>query len=279
MTLYIDKNASANIYQIHFCLKKEDEVETSKELLKNASKTIKHLTGLNTNESVIMYSVKAGMTKEKTKERLIAVFQELIAYLKEHGFQNVCEKTGLIDHTDVCQVKGSLHFLSPKGFEELSFEANAENQLYDGQKENVGAGIIGALLGSLVGSLVVLLVSQMGYVSMWTGVAMGVCTLKGYELLAKKLSRKGVAISVVIILIMTFMANQFDWALTIARQADVSVFDAFQAMGILMSEGYIDMGVYYENLILLYLFSAGGALLMVWEMATSNKKRYISRKL
>ncbi|MGT2846505.1 FUSC family protein [Streptococcus massiliensis] len=279
LTLYINKNSSANIYQIHFCLKKEDGVETSKDILKNASKTIKHLMGPTINEPVIMYSVKAGMTKEKTKDRLITVSQELIAYLKEHHFQNVCEKIGLTGHTDVCQVKGGLHFLSPKGFEDFSFEANTENQLYDGQKENVGAGIIGALLGSLVGSLAVLLVGQMGYVSVWTGIAMGVCTLKGYELLAKKLSRKGVVFSVVIILVMTFIANQFDWALTIARQANVNVFDAFQAMGTLMSEGYIDMGVYYGNLALLYLFSAGGALLMIWEMVARNKKRYVSRKL
>ena len=58
-------------------------------------------------------------------------------------------------------------------------------------------GIVGALIGSLIGAVVIVIVGQLGYVAAVSGLVMAICTLKGYEMLGKKLGTPGIIISCV----------------------------------------------------------------------------------
>ena len=44
-----------------------------------------------------------------------------------------------------------------------------------------------------------MLVNQFGYIASISGVVMGVCALKGYQILGKKMSLKGIIICVILI--------------------------------------------------------------------------------
>ena len=57
---------------------------------------------------------------------------------------------------------------------------------------------------------------QLGYVAAISGAIMAVCALKGYELLGGKLTKKGVIISVVIMIVMTYVGDRVDWAITVS---------------------------------------------------------------
>ena len=59
-------------------------------------------------------------------------------------------------------------------------------------KEKVVGGILGAFLGTLIGAICIVLVNQFGYIASISGVVMGVCALKGYQILGKKMSLKGI---------------------------------------------------------------------------------------
>ena len=63
-------------------------------------------------------------------------------------------------------------------------------------KEKVAGGILGAFLGILIGAICIVLVNQFGYIASISGVVMGVCALKGYQILGKKMSLKGIIICV-----------------------------------------------------------------------------------
>ncbi|WP_052430676.1 hypothetical protein [Robinsoniella peoriensis] len=63
------------------------------------------------------------------------------------------------------------------------------------KKENIIAGIVGAFLGTLIGLLCIVVVDQLGYMASISGVVMGVCAIKGYQMLAGKMSLKGIVIS------------------------------------------------------------------------------------
>ncbi len=69
--------------------------------------------------------------------------------------------------------------------------------------ENVVAGVVGAFLGSLLGVVCTVVIGQLGYVASISGLIMAVGALKGYELLAGRLSKKGALISSVLIVVMT----------------------------------------------------------------------------
>lgn len=72
--------------------------------------------------------------------------------------------------------------------------------------DNVLFGIFGALIGALIGGLCIVLLGQAGYVASFSGIVLALCTLKGYELLGGRLSKVGIAVSAVLILVIPFCA-------------------------------------------------------------------------
>ena len=131
-------------------------------------------------------------------------------------------------------------------------------------QENVPLGIIGALVGSLIGVAAIVLLGQLGFVASLAGVVMAVCSLKGYELLAKKMSVKGIIICAVIIIVMTFVAEYLDWAITLYRELNeyydgVDFLLVLQNLPEFLKEADL-VGSFVGSLAVLYLFVALGAV-------------------
>lgn len=140
------------------------------------------------------------------------------------------------------------------------------------KKENMVAGIVGALLGSLLGAASIVLFDQLGYVAALSGLILAICTLKGYELLGGKLSTKGVIICIVLMLIVPYFANQASTAIMFVNEVgsgSLSFAEAYRAVPALISEGGYDVGLYnytlesgayYTSLMMIYVFDLIGGL-------------------
>lgn len=123
--------------------------------------------------------------------------------------------------------------------------------------ENMALGIIGALTGALLGGASIILLSQLGYVASISGLILAFCTLKGYELLAKGLSKKGVVICAILMLVTPFVADWLDWGIFIYQglaEYGVTYGQALAMMPELFAEGVITVGEYLKNLGMIYLF-------------------------
>ncbi|KXT80501.1 hypothetical protein STRDD11_02118 [Streptococcus sp. DD11] len=273
-TLYIENKQ----YRLCFSVREGDAL-SSPDAFRELTKDSKVLTSSLINHYKLTCSVKAGMTKEKTKANIIQGVQKAVAFLRERGFSNVCEQSGETGQIDVYQLGGNLLILSPESFSQLSSGLSLDNQTYDNQKENIVGGIVGAFIGSLIGGALILLLAQMGYVAFAAGLAMGFCTIKGYELLGKKLSRTGIIISVVLMIIVIFGANQLDYALLILREyPDANVFDAFTFVNEMIFSGQFPDN-YWFNIILLYVFTGAGAFGSISSALSHQTQRYVTRKL
>lgn len=133
-------------------------------------------------------------------------------------------------------------------------------------KERVGLGILGAVIGALIGAASIVLLDQLGYVAALSGVLMAFTTLKGYELLAKKLSKTGVIISVLLMVVVTFLANTVCLGLDVYAEIEMygaTLMDAFMFLPELFLNDGIDFGAYFTNLGMLYAFVALGAFSLV----------------
>lgn len=131
-----------------------------------------------------------------------------------------------------------------------------------GKKENVFTGIIGAMLGAVLGGGCIILLSQLGYVASVSGLVLAFCTLKGYELLGRKLSKKGVIICILLVLVTPYIADRLDWAIVVMQEFsdyNITLLEAFAGIPALISEGVIDSGDYIKNLLMIYGFAALGA--------------------
>ena len=132
------------------------------------------------------------------------------------------------------------------------------------KKENLVAGIVGAVLGAAIGGASIILLSQIGYVAALSGIILSVCTFKGYELLGGKLSKKGLIISLLLILVTPYIADRMDWAILVAQEFGVSFGQAFGAIPALLEEEVIVGSTYWGNLALIYLFTALGSFSTIW---------------
>ena len=129
-------------------------------------------------------------------------------------------------------------------------------------KERLGLGLLGALVGAILGGASIILLSQLGYIASISGFILAFCTLKGYELLGKRLSKKGIVLCVILMIVTPFVADWIDWAIFLMKdypEYDLTIVDSCIMLGELMAEGYVDMFEYVKNLGMIYLFVILGA--------------------
>ena len=130
------------------------------------------------------------------------------------------------------------------------------------KRENMVTGAVGALLGAVLGGGSIILLSQLGYIASVSGLILAVCTLKGYELLGGRLSKKGIVISIVLMLVTPYLADRLDWAIVIMQawaDYNVTFAEAFAVMPELLADGTIEMAEYVKNLLMIYGFVLLGA--------------------
>ena len=103
-------------------------------------------------------------------------------------------------------------------------------------------------------------------VSAISGLILGFCTLKGYELLGGKLSKLGIVISLAIMLITPYLAYNTYLATEIMDMFGLGFGDAYEAVDMLK-----DVDGYTEDLVQIYIFTIIGGAACVWN-TIKNKK-------
>ena len=110
------------------------------------------------------------------------------------------------------------------------------------------------------------------------GIVLGICTIKGYEILGKKLSRKGIVISAVLMVITVFLVNQIDLAMEVVSMLGVEFAYAFRVVNELIASGeYPDN--YFFNLAKLAIFTLAGAWASISSVWSGHKTKGIARKI
>ena len=143
--------------------------------------------------------------------------------------------------------------------------------------ENVMTGIVGALIGAAIGGASIVLLSQMDVIASISGIILAVCTMKGYELLGGRMTKKGIVISVLLMLAMPYLADRIDWAIRIMNQAQSEGLawtfgESFQVIPQMIEAGIIEEETYLANLVQLYLFTGLGVVATLFGGKGKKKK-------
>ena len=138
------------------------------------------------------------------------------------------------------------------------------------KQENLALGILGALLGGILGGAAIVLIGQLGMISAISGVVLAFCTLKGYELLGKKLSKQGIIVCLVVMLIVPYFADRISWTLVIMEELQLQFGDAFKYVHDVVEEFELQAD-YWKDLLFIYAFTALGAFGIV-KQAFKQKK-------
>ena len=120
------------------------------------------------------------------------------------------------------------------------------DEILNEQNENVVAGIIGAFLFALAGGVLWYLFYQMGFISGLAGIVGVICAVRGYSFFAKKESKKGIVIAV----IMSIFVIILSWYLCLAT-------DVYTIHGEWLEAGEItplDMPTFFECVRFSYIY-------------------------
>ena len=247
-----------------------------KEVLKQAHKENKKVLS---NPSVqgyrATYAIPNAMTDNGKLERSAAAAAVLTEFLKANCLRDCSELSGRPDESSCYYVSGGLRFLTRDEYDTERNRAQSSFNEQNSKRGNPIAGIVGALIGSFAGLVVMVLIGQLGYVSPWTGLVMGVCVAKGYELLSGTFDTVGLVCSILIMVGMTYLGNQLDWAITIARAYEANVFDAFPVVNEVVKANEL-LPVYYRNLALYYFAMLCGALPTIYGLMKNRQLLNVS---
>ena len=247
-----------------------------KEILKQAHKENKKVLS---NPSVqgyrATYAIPNAMTDNGKLERSAAAAAVLTEVLRANSLRDCSELSGRPDESSCYYVSGGLRFLTRDEYDTERNRAQSSFNEQNSKRGNPIAGIVGALIGSFAGLVVMVLIGQLGYVSPWTGLVMGVCVAKGYELLSGKFDTVGLVCSILIMVGMTYLGNQLDWAITIARAYEANVFDAFPVVNEVVKANEL-LPVYYRNLALYYFAMLCGALPTIYGLIKNRQLLNVS---
>lgn len=230
------------------------------------------VTGLGQNGYVVTMSLKGVKNQEVVRENLVSGLNALTAFLRLHGYRSCCQTCGRDIKIAPRYVSGSYALMCQECYAQLQQNKTLVQAQKKQKSENVVGGIVGALLGTLVGVACIILISRLGYMAAWSGIIMAVCTLKGYELLGGKLSKKGTVLSVILMMIMTYVGDRADWAIVVARELETDVITAFQIVPALLEQQIINESSYWGNLVLLYFFLLVGAVPTIFSIIKNQKK-------
>ncbi|HCS75737.1 MAG TPA: hypothetical protein DIW17_17925 [Clostridiales bacterium] len=192
-------------------------------------------------------------------KKAIQALEIIISELKKRNFENACEICGTAEDIGCFSANTLPMLMCDTCFEDYCETYEIKRFANNRKVENIIGGVTGTILGALPGVLCIVLLGQLGLIASVSGLVMGVCTLKGYEMLGNKLSIKGIIISILLMIVMVYMGQRIDYAVRVAKVFEVDFITGFHALPYFIAEDRIKAFIYYGNLCLLYLFTALGA--------------------
>ncbi len=217
------------------------------------------ISNISVNKSHIVASVMRGSDESISLSNVVNSAKTLTGYFATNGMQNSC---GICNNPNAAlnpyKINDNGYAVCP------NCEAQTIAPAATVQKdENIWKGLLGAFLGSLVGvAAIVIVYTALDMVAAYTGIAMALASLKGYQMLGGKLTKKGVILSLIIMIAMTFVADQINWAIGIADVFQVNIIDAFFAVPSFISQ-YGVFDEYLSQLLQLLLYTGIGVVIQV----------------
>ena len=273
----LSETDTKNVFSIALSVSRDDAEEAAAQLHQMV-KDSSILKSISLNQYVTTFTVKAGMTKTKTIENVHQALTEILQFLQTNGFYTVCGYSGEKGPVGLYQIGDSLFLMNEDSFQELSTQLKIDTDSYNSQKENVLLGTVGAFIGAIIGGAVTLFIARLGYVAFYAGFILGICVVKGYEILGKKFSKLGAVISSILLLVTIVLVQQFDYALEAVKQLGVDFSDGFDLINTLVLNGEAPEK-YFFNFFMLAVFTIIGGGVAISSALSTHKTRGIARKI
>ena len=157
-------------------------------------------------------------------------------------------------------------------------QQNIESTSEDSGNGNILAGAVGAFLFALIGGLLYFVVYQIGFIAGICGLVTFVLANFGYGLFAKtknKSSKVGLVISIVMMLLIIFLAEYFCVSFEIFnvyKSEGINIFDAIRATPEFLAESEIS-SAFAQDLVFAYIFGIVASISDIAKIAKGKNKK------
>ena len=243
--LVIEGAQTKNVFTISLSVKQGSEgdlIEDSEILWNELKEQSKAINAISSDGYLTSIVVKGGMTKGKAVETLWTAIQDIVDFLLNHQFVQVNAQTGEEGPIGLYQIGDAIFLIDDATFRAYQAEVQDTVEAYEAREENFLLGIVGAVIGG------------------------------------KKLTKKGVVVSAILMVLTVFLVNQLDYTLALMSELDLP----FGMSWTLLNEATFSGDVpdkFYLNLGLLAVFTLGGAWISVKSALDGQKNRTIARKI
>lgn len=173
----------------------------------------KHLSKAEILKHSILLTITSPNLRKNLSDVLNEIMKPVIDKLIDCAYISGCENCGSDANIPECyEINGTYHYLCSSCVHEVDKSLYENQQISKAQKSNLFAGLIGAFLGALLGCVLWIAIYRLGYIAGIAGAVIGICAMKGYEMLGKHLDKKGVIGCVVVMAAMIYFANRISWA-------------------------------------------------------------------
>ena len=276
-----------NIYTIiaKFSLVDQDNRKPNDLNLRGLVSAVKKVGSAKANGNIVTIRFKSAITANGKAKNVISSIPEVINWFRMNGYSNCAEETLEPAETKVFINHGVIHFYTEEVANQMLIEHAEEQATAPVVAENYALGTVFALGGVIVGAILIVIIGQLGYISLVAGVAMGFLTLTAYQKGAGKMSKIGIVICFVLMLIGVYYAHKFDYALSVTRffhengYSDVRMMNAFGVIPEMMEKGIIESADYYTMFAFQCVAALGGAISPLVALLQKNKAASITRIL
>lgn len=268
-----------NTYRMHIAFSVSRMGEALKDDdLKALIKGSKNMLSYEQRGKRVVIDTAGGVGMKKTYGKAKLAIEEMVTFLNSKGYTDCCEQCDADSGMSAYYINEAGHYLCDSCYQNITEHMSRNKEEISKKKGNLIAGIVGALLGSVIGVAAIVIIGQLGYVAAISGIVMGVCTLKGYELLGGKLDKVGIVFSCLLMLLMVYVGNNLDWALAVVDAFEgVGILEAFSAVPMLVAEDVIPMSDYWMNMAMVYIFTIVGVFPIVKNAAKVKSGHYTAR--
>ena len=184
-------------------------------------------------------SFSAKGKKEQLGENINELLKPVFAYLVTNGYHSCCENCGNDNETVACyNINGTPTWLCQQCAITIADAYQQNKQEKQNINSNPITGAVGALIGALVGGVAWILIGKVGLMSGLAGLVGVVLAFRLYDKFGNGLDIKGVVISMVIVLIVLYVANRLGWAW--------ELYDAIKDYGYSFSDCFANLSEYLK---------------------------------
>lgn len=133
-------------------------------------------------------------------------------------------------------------------------------------------GTVGALIGAALGIGIWCLIGLFGKIAVVGGFALCLGTLGGYFLLGKGMSKKGLIICLVIVLVSVYLATRLNYSISMYRALDGSTsFGGCFRTVMKLLEAFGEKASFYKDLAFGYLVTLGGGAALLYKLGVFDE--------